>query len=47
VSSGSRLPASRLGEKVIGKRMGHYAMFQQSEELGKIFMEFLKRRKVV
>jgi len=36
-----------LGEKVVGKKMGHYPMFEQPEALAGIFMEFLKRRKVI
>lgn len=36
-----------LGEKTIAKKMGHYAPFEQPESLGDIFMDFLKRHKVI
>ena len=36
-----------LGEKAIGKKMGHYPMFEQPEALAQIVMDFLHRKKVI
>lgn len=36
-----------LGEKAIGKEMGHYPMFEQPEALAQIVMDFLHRKRVI
>jgi pimeloyl-ACP methyl ester carboxylesterase len=36
-----------LSEKVIGKKMGHYPMFEQPEALAQIVMDFLQRKRVI
>jgi len=36
-----------LGEYVVGKKMGHYPTFEQPIEAAKIFLNFLKIRKVI
>lgn len=41
-----RIPKG-LAEAVIGKRMGHYPIFEQPEALADIVMDFLRRKKVV
>jgi len=36
-----------LAEKRILRKMGHYPMFEQPEALAEVFLDFLKRRKVI